>query len=328
MEQEENDERPGEKKRLKRNFSESSFKVWGRVLSIQSHTVHGYVGNKSATFPLQLLGFDVDPINSVQFSNHTGYKGGFRGQVLGGEQLEDLVLGLEENGLLKYYSHMLTGYIGSVSFLRKVLDVHKKVKSHCPDLIYFCDPVLGDNGNLYVPKDLVTVYREEVLPVVNVLTPNQFELELLTEKKVTDFESARVAFEILHSKGIETIILTSCQFNETKSDIICLLASVKKGDGKVRVFQAEQPLVKGYFTGTGDLIAALLLAWLARDKENFVGAIEKACTSMHAVVHRTSESRCDSDPTELQLVQSRKDIEEPDVYNTPIKVQEILGTLK
>ena len=30
-----------------------------RVLSIQSHTVHGYVGNKAAVFPLQLLGFEV-----------------------------------------------------------------------------------------------------------------------------------------------------------------------------------------------------------------------------------------------------------------------------
>jgi pyridoxine kinase len=44
-----------------------------RVLSIQSHVVSGYVGNKAAVFPLQLLGFDVDFINSVQFSNHTGY---------------------------------------------------------------------------------------------------------------------------------------------------------------------------------------------------------------------------------------------------------------
>ncbi len=26
-----------------------------RVLSIQSHVIHGYVGNKSATFPLQVL---------------------------------------------------------------------------------------------------------------------------------------------------------------------------------------------------------------------------------------------------------------------------------
>lgn len=37
-----------------------------RVLSIQSHVVHGYAGNKCAVFPLQLHGFDVDFINSVQ----------------------------------------------------------------------------------------------------------------------------------------------------------------------------------------------------------------------------------------------------------------------
>jgi pyridoxal/pyridoxine/pyridoxamine kinase len=32
----------------------------GRVLSIQSHVTYGYVGGKAATFPLQLLGYDVD----------------------------------------------------------------------------------------------------------------------------------------------------------------------------------------------------------------------------------------------------------------------------
>lgn len=59
-----------------------------RVLSIQSHVVHGYVGNKSATFPLQVLGFEVDAINSVHFSNHTGY-GKFKGQVLSDEELSE-----------------------------------------------------------------------------------------------------------------------------------------------------------------------------------------------------------------------------------------------
>mgnify|MGYP003387003083 CR=1 FL=1 len=44
-----------------------------QILSIQSHVVHGKVGNTAAMFPLQLLGFDVHAINSVQFSNHTGY---------------------------------------------------------------------------------------------------------------------------------------------------------------------------------------------------------------------------------------------------------------
>ena len=119
----------------------------GRVLSIQSHVVHGHVGNKSAVFPLQLLGFEVDPINSVQFSNHTGYSKGFRGQVLQGDQLWELVEGLDANELLSY-THLLTGYIGSKSFLETVLRVLRRLREVNPDLIYVCDPVLGDNGKL------------------------------------------------------------------------------------------------------------------------------------------------------------------------------------
>lgn len=78
-----------------------------RVLSIQSTVVHGYVGNKCAVFPLQLLGFEVDPIYSVQFSNHTGYPS-FKGSVFDGEHLKSLLQGLEENKIMNY-THLLTG---------------------------------------------------------------------------------------------------------------------------------------------------------------------------------------------------------------------------
>ena len=118
-----------------------------RVLSVQSHTVHGYVGNKSAVFPLQLLGFEVDPINSVQFSNHTGCSGGFRGEVLHGDQLWDLVEGLETNGLLRQYTHLLTGYIGSVTFLRTVIRTVRLLREKDPTLRYHCDPVMGDDAS-------------------------------------------------------------------------------------------------------------------------------------------------------------------------------------
>ncbi len=43
------------------------------ILSIQSHVVYGHVGNAAAVFPLQRLGFEVWPINTVSFSNHLGY---------------------------------------------------------------------------------------------------------------------------------------------------------------------------------------------------------------------------------------------------------------
>lgn len=79
-----------------------------RVLSIQSHVVSGCVGNNAAVFPLQLLGFEVDAINTVQFSNHTGYPT-VKGAVLDGEGLWQLIEGLEANGLLQGYTHLLTG---------------------------------------------------------------------------------------------------------------------------------------------------------------------------------------------------------------------------
>jgi pyridoxine kinase len=81
-----------------------------RILRVQSHVVSGYVGNKAAVFPLQLLGFEVDNINSVQFSNHTGYPT-LKGTVLDGKELEALAEALDANGLM-VHDYFLTGYIG------------------------------------------------------------------------------------------------------------------------------------------------------------------------------------------------------------------------
>lgn len=78
------------------------------VLSIQSSVVHGYVGNKAAIFPLQTLGFEVDPISSCQFSNHTGYPC-FTGYRHSGQELLEIRRGLTENNFLRKYSAMLSG---------------------------------------------------------------------------------------------------------------------------------------------------------------------------------------------------------------------------
>ena len=53
-----------------------------------------------------------------------------------------------------------------------------------------CDPVLGDGGKLYVPTELVEAYRAEVVPLAAVVTPNQFEAELLTGRAVRTVDDA------------------------------------------------------------------------------------------------------------------------------------------
>jgi pyridoxine kinase len=74
------------------------------ILSIQSHVAFGYVGNKAATFPLQSLGFDVWPINTVQFSNHTGYKS-HKGKIFEAKHIRDLVSGLIELDCITHLTH-------------------------------------------------------------------------------------------------------------------------------------------------------------------------------------------------------------------------------
>jgi len=284
-----------------------------RVLSIQSHVVHGHVGNKSAVFPLQLLGFEVDPICSVQFSNHTGYPT-FKGQVLQGHQLSEIVQGLEANELLQGYSHMLTGYIGSVSFLQAVLETVRAVRAASPDMVYFCDPVMGDNGKLYVPEELVQIYREEVLPLASVITPNQFEAEQLTQRKIRSEADAVAACEALHARGPHTVVLTSFEPESLEADGqpgVMMLASHRSSDGALRQWRLRLPQVPQMFTGSGDLVAALLLAWTTTHPgvEGLPIALEKAGASMQAVLARTHRSG----RRELCLVQSRADFETPQV---------------
>eukprot|EP00002_Diphylleia_rotans_P037936 TRINITY_DN8545_c0_g1_i1.p1 TRINITY_DN8545_c0_g1~~TRINITY_DN8545_c0_g1_i1.p1 ORF type:complete len:290 (+),score=68.50 TRINITY_DN8545_c0_g1_i1:74-943(+) len=279
-----------------------------RVLSIQSHVVHGYVGNKASTFPLQVLGFDVDAINSVQFSNHTGYPV-FRGQVLNGDELWALIEGLDANGLLSQYTHLLTGYIGSVSFLQTVLKIIQRLRERNPDLIYVCDPVMGDDGKLYVAKDLVSIFREQVIKNATILTPNQFECEQLTELPILSLSDAIASCQKLHDNGIETVVITSLQLS-THPDNILTVGSKRTSSGD-EMYLLTIPKIPSSFSGTGDLMAALLLA--GHHRYSLKETLEKTTATLQAVLRETMEAPETGPRRELRLVQSKKHIENPPV---------------
>lgn len=83
---------------------------------------------------------------------------------MNGDQLKDLIDGMDANGLLEGIHSMLTGYIGSASFVMAVAEVVSRVKEQNPNLRYICDPVLGDNGKYYTPMELTELFKEHVLP--------------------------------------------------------------------------------------------------------------------------------------------------------------------
>lgn len=285
-----------------------------RVLSIQSHVTSGYVGNRAAVFPLQLLGYDVDILNSCSLSNHTGYKYGATGQRLTGDDMNDLLQGMKSNGLLGQISHLLTGYIGTPSCLNAILSTVELLHAQAtPDLTYVCDPVLGDNGRLYVSEELVQIYKHSVLDLASVLTPNSFELGILSGRSIENEKEAFEACDILYERHrIPMIIVTGTCFEEPKRTVSVLVSSRRNGE-KVR-FAVDAEHKDGKFTGTGDMMSALLLAWNDKLIDDPMLACSNAMASVSAVLERTMElprsiGHCAF--PELRLIQSQDVILNP-----------------
>jgi pyridoxine kinase len=140
-----------------------------------------------------------------------------------------LYTGLKENHLLDY-THLLTGYVGNETFLNKLADIITELKEKNPNIIYLCDPVMGDNGKLYVPESLVKIYIERILPKANIITPNMFELELIYGNKILNLNDMYDALANCHKKGIQTVIVSSSKSfdtstNESNSNLVLFASS-------------------------------------------------------------------------------------------------------
>jgi len=202
--------------------------------------------------------------------------------------LDDLLTGLRDNDLLDY-SHLLTGYVGSESFLRKISQVIKEVKSKSPGALYLCDPVLGDNGKFYVPEALIPIYQKEVLPLADITTPNTFELELLSGKKIKTEKDALEAMEVLHNFGVSIVVLSS--LDSTGPELFTYVSS-RTGDKKTReIWKIESLRKPGVFTGTGDLFSALFLGWHSKLNGSIKKTLEVTLSTMDAVMQRTMKKR-------------------------------------
>ncbi|CAF0990495.1 unnamed protein product [Adineta steineri] len=265
-----------------------------RVLSIQSHVVHGFVGNRCAAFILQLYGFEVDIINSVHFSNHTGYKT-VKGSRLTADELRSIFQGLLANELLEY-DYILTGYMGSGELLHVVAEHIRLIKSKSPHIKYICDPVIGDDNKLYVDQSCIEIYKNEILPLADIITPNDFEIEVLIDKQINctvDDNQEEIIWQslrILHNMGPSHIIISSISAAKTGGNqtVLQMRASTKLADNQYQTFQIDFPRLDSCFTGTGDSFSALILAWYHKEND-LIRACEKTVSILHQILLKTME---------------------------------------
>jgi pyridoxine kinase len=254
------------------------------IVSFQSAVAFGHVGNSAAVFPLQRLGFDVWPVDTVQFSNHPGY-GRWTGTVLPGEHVLDVVEGLIQAGVPADCDAVLSGYLGDPRSGEAVLAAVARVKAHCPTALYLCDPVMGDAASgLYVRAGIPEFMAERAIPASDVATPNCFELRLLTGLPTDTVAETAIAARALRERGPRIVVATglSGSGGQTGGTLSCLVACAE-GCYAVRTPMVPLPAP---VNGAGDALAALLLAHLLRG-EAAPEALSLAVSSLYGVLERT-----------------------------------------
>ncbi|SEO45391.1 pyridoxal kinase PdxY [Trujillonella endophytica] len=251
------------------------------VLSIQSHVVFGHVGNSAAVFPLQRLGIEVWPVHTVQFSNHTGY-GAWRGRVFDGQAVDEVVEGIAERDALAGCDAVLSGYLGSADIGHAVVGAVGRVRAANPAAVYCCDPVIGDVGRgVFVRPGIPEFMREVAVPAADLVTPNHYELDLLSGTTTGSLQSVKDAVTAVHGLGPKVVLTTSLDAEDTPPDAVDLLASEGGRHWRVRT-----PRLGVAVNGAGDAIAALFLAhWL--DTRSAAEALGRAAASVHGLLAAT-----------------------------------------
>jgi pyridoxine kinase len=271
------------------------------ILSIQSSVAYGHVGNSAAVFPLQRMGFEVWPVNTVHFSNHTGY-GQWRGQVLPAEDVADIIRGIEDRGVLAGCDVVLSGYMGDASLGEVIVGAAGRVKELNPKAIYCCDPVMGDAGRgFFVRPGIPRFIKEVAVPAADVVTPNQFELEFLTGVEVRDLDDALEAADKARRLGPETVLTTSLRRTDAAAETIEMLAVSKEG-----AWLVQTPMLALEVNGAGDATAALFLASLLRGAA-LAEALSKTASAIYAVLEETHRTGS----REMSLVCAQESIVEP-----------------
>ena len=281
-----------------------------KILSIQSAVAYGHVGNSAAVFPLQRIGVEVLPVYTVNFSNHTGY-GAWRGPMISPDDVREVLLGIEDRGVLPQIDVVLSGYQGGEGIADVILEAVERVKAANPTAVYSCDPVMGNaKSGCFVAPAIPVLLRDRVVPAADIITPNQFELGFLTGTEPDTLESTLASVELVRATGPRTVLVTSVERPDREDGTIEMLAVDDSG-----AWLVQTPHIPMKANGSGDVTAALFTAHYRRTGD-LSEALARTTSSVFDLLTRTHESG----ERELQLVESQDAYAAPQMQFTPRQV--------
>jgi pyridoxine kinase len=192
------------------------------------------------------------------------------------------------------------------------LDAVALVKLRNPAAIYCCDPVLGDaDRGCYVQPGIPELMRQRVVPAAQIITPNQFELELLTGRPVSTVAEVLNAVEAVRKLGPEVVLVTSVVRQDGPPTTIDMVAVSTDG-----AWLVTTPRLPQTFTGSGDVTAATFLASLLAAWD-----VPGALAHTAAVIYGLLAVTAASGGTELALIAAQDEFAHPSHTFEPVRLR-------
>jgi pyridoxine kinase len=224
------------------------------ILSIQSAVAYGHVGNAVAVPALQALGLEVWRVDTVGFSNHPGH-GRFTGGVRPATEIAHLIEGIDTLGVMGECEAVLSGYLGEAATADAVAGAVEAARRARPDARYVLDPVIGDDGRVFVRDGVPEAIRDRLLPLADIVLPNPSELGWLAGVTVGGMSDSIDAARLLLDRGPCLVVITGVE----EADEMAAYAVSRDAVWRAAATQRERR-----FNGTGDLFAALFTGWVTR----------------------------------------------------------------
>jgi len=155
-----------------------------RALVISSQVASSSVGANASAFCLRRLGIETAVLPTTLLGRHPGW-----GEPGGALTPIDILRGMW-NGIDRQninFDAVLTGYMGQVDNVSFAAQIINELKLKNPDMLTVVDPVMGDNGQLYIPVDVAMSIQSELIPLADFITPNIWEFSHLIQRKIGGF---------------------------------------------------------------------------------------------------------------------------------------------
>lgn len=112
---------------------------------------------------------------------------------------------------------------------------------------------MGDvEAGFYISEDVPPLYKQRIIEVADIITPNQFESEYLSDQKIKNLEDAKKVAKGLSERGPKYVFLTSLKIEETPENHLSVLLY----DGS-DYYLINNPVIElGEVYGTDDVFAA------------------------------------------------------------------------